>query len=56
MATGVKISHLGRTNEIKGTDYIEIERSGASYYASIDELLTYIGLDDFAEALANIIG
>lgn len=56
MATGVMISQLGSVSEIEGTDMIEIERSGASYCATIDELVSYIGLDEFAEALSDIIG
>lgn len=56
MATGVMISQLGPVSEIKGTDRIEIERSGASYCATIDELISYIGLDEFSEALLEIIG
>lgn len=56
MATGVMISQLGQVSEIKGTDKIEIERSGASYCATIDELISYIGLEEFAEALSDIIG
>ena len=41
MADGVMISQLGRATEILGTDKIEIERDGASYHATIDELITY---------------
>lgn len=56
MATGVMISQLGQVSEIRGTDKIEIERSGASYCATIDELISFIGLEEFAEALSDIIG
>ena len=49
-------SQLGQVSEIQGTDKIEIERSGASYCATIDELISYIGLEEFAEALSEIIG
>jgi hypothetical protein len=56
MADGVMISQLGRATEILGTDKIEIERDGASFYATIDELITYLGLDDFAEALLELLG
>ena len=56
MATGVMISQLGSVSEMRGTDKIEIERNGVSYCASIDELISYIGLEEFAEALSDIIG
>lgn len=50
------ISQLGRATEILGTDKIEIERDGASFYATIDELITYLGLEDFTEALLELLG
>ena len=50
------ISQLGRASEIRGTDKIEIERDGASYHATIDELINYLGLEEFAEALSGFIG
>lgn len=56
MADGVMISQLGRATEILGTDKIEIERDGASFYATIDELITYLGLEDFTEALLELLG
>ena len=56
MADGVMISQLGRATEILGTDKIEIERDGASYYATIDELITYLGLEEFVEAMQEILG
>ncbi|MBQ1648025.1 MAG: hypothetical protein II047_06145 [Bacteroidales bacterium] len=56
MADGVMISQLGRATEILGTDKIEIERDGASYHATIDELITYLGLEEFAEAMQEILG
>ena len=56
MADGVMISQLGSAGEIQGTDKIEIERSGASYYATIDELIDYLGLEEFAEAVMELLG
>ena len=56
MADGVMISQLGRATEILGTDKIEIERDGASYHATIDERITYLGLEEFAEAMQEILG
>ena len=56
MADGVMISQLGIASEILGTDKIEIERDGASYYATIDGLIDYLGLEEFAEALQGLIG
>ena len=56
MADGVMISQLGRATEILGTDKIEIERDGASYHATIDELITYLGLEEFTQAIMDILG
>ena len=56
MADGVMISQLGRATEILGTDKIEIERDGASFYATIDELITYLGLEEFTQAIMDILG
>lgn len=56
MPAGVTISQLPPAAEVLGTDLIEIERSGASYRVSIDELIEYIGLDDFADAISEILG
>lgn len=56
MADGVMISQLGSAGEIQGTDKIEIERSGASYYATIDELIDYLGLEEFADAVMELLG
>ena len=39
-----------------GIAKIEIERDGASYHATIDELITYLGLEEFAEAMQEILG
>ena len=35
---------------------IEIERDGASFYATIDELITYLGLEEFTQAIMDILG
>ena len=56
MADGVLISQLGSVSAIQGTDKIEIERNGASYYATIDELISYLGLEEFVEAMQEILG
>ena len=56
MADGVMISQLGQATEIVGTDKIEIERDGASFYATIDELISYLGLEEFAEAVMELLG
>ena len=56
MPQGVTISQLPGAGEVLGTDLLEIEREGASYHVSVDELIEYLGLDEFAEALAEIIG
>lgn len=56
MPAGVTISQLPRAAEVLGTDYIEIEREGASYSVTVDELIDYLGLDEFAEAISDILG
>jgi hypothetical protein len=56
MPAGVTISQLPSAAEVLGTDLIEIERSGASYRVTVDELIEYIGLDEFAEALSELLG
>ena len=56
MTNGVMIAQLTRVSEIKGTDVIEIERNGASYSATIDELIGYLGLDEFVRAMSEILG
>ena len=53
---GVMISQLGVATEIRGTDKIEIERDGASFCSTIDDLIEYLGLEDFVEAMNAILG
>jgi len=35
---------------------LEIEREGASYSISVDDLIDYLGLDEFAEAVMELLG
>jgi hypothetical protein len=56
MPAGVTISQLPPAAEVLGTDLLEIERSGASYRVSVDELIDYLGLEEFAQTISDILG
>ena len=53
---GVTISQLPGAPDVQGTDMLEIEREGASYSISVDDLIDYLGLDEFAEAVMELLG
>ena len=53
---GVTISQLPRAGELRSTDYIEIEREGASYSVTAAEFMDFLGFDDFIQALSDAIG
>jgi len=53
---GVLISQLPHAGEVQDDDLLEVERDGESSHITVADFANYLGLDDFAEAIMEILG
>jgi len=54
--TGVMISQLPYAGGMEDDDYLEIERDKESKKVKVSDVAEYLGLNELAEALEELIG